>query len=79
MSLSHLMIGVLGGLAAVVAWVVLGHSWWLVPFVYPLAGNLCLALSFVLRLGWDHVRRTAHRAPSSAWRTAPAHGTRLAH
>ena len=77
MPLGHLMLGLLGGVVAVVVSVALGLPIWMTALLYVGVGNLALGLSVALQLWANQSRRPPHHRTSAPRRTAKlrmAHG-----
>jgi hypothetical protein len=70
------MLGLLGGLVAVVMALAAGLPIWMVALLYVGVGNVVLGLSVALQLWADHTRRPPHHRTSAPRRTA---NLRMAH
>ena len=73
MPLGHLMVGLLGGIAAVAAALLAGLPLWMAALLYMLVGNLCLGASILVHL----LRRPPRRPPRRRARGALRRGLGL--
>ena len=70
MPLGHLMLGLFGGLIAVVVAVAAGLPAWMLLLLYIGVGNLVLMLSAMIRLWADHTRHPPRPGTSVPRRVA---------
>ena len=70
MPLGHLMLGLFGGVIAVVVALTIGLPIWMVALLYLGVGNLVLVLSVMLQLRADHSHRPPRPRTSAPRRVA---------
>ena len=70
MPMGHLILGLLGGIAAVVLALAAGSPLWMTVLLYLGVGNLVLLGSVAVRLLTDHARKPPSRPVRAIRRTA---------